>query len=87
MPIVQGYPREVSVAVVPGGPAATLLGPAPGLQTTDQLISVHHVSGDGSLVTNTDVTSDASIVDYETIRMALTVTTGDFLIVVHHEVY
>lgn len=83
MPVLEGFPTPIGAAIAPGGAAATDLGPIPGINLADTLINVRHVSGD--LVTNADVTAEASITDADTIQLTTTVTTGDFVIVVWKE--
>lgn len=87
MSLITGYPRGVSVSIAPGGSAGVPLGPFPGIHINDEIIAVRQVSADGSLTVNTDRTAEASIVDAETIQLSTTDTTGEILIVVHHEIY
>lgn len=82
MPTITGYPRILATAVVPGGAAATPLGPCGGILTTDTLVEVRHVSGDGSLTVNASVKAEASIPAPDRVQLTTTVTTGNFLVVV-----
>lgn len=80
MGIIQGFPRPVERAVVPGGANAAGIGPVAGIDPGDDIIAVHHVSTD--LVTNADVTAEATITDADEITLSTTDTTGDFVVVV-----
>lgn len=81
--ILEGMSKPLGFAVVPGGAAASDLYPVPGINPADTIVSVLHVSDD--LVTNTDVTSEASITDADTIQLTTTNTTGDYVVVVWQE--
>lgn len=74
-----GTDRPYGFAVVPGGPAATPLGPAGGLDVGDALVSVFRVADPPAGIT--DVTADASIPAADTIELATTDSTGAFLLV------
>lgn len=81
--ILEGMSKPVGFAVVPGDAAASDLSPVSGVCVGDSLISVRHISDD--LVTNVDVTGDASITDADTIQLGTTDTTGDFVVVLWQE--
>ena len=83
MPTIDGLGFPVNVAVVPGGLAASDLGPVGGIDATDSLIVVRHITPD--LVTNADVTGEASITDADTVQLSTTDTTGDFVVAVWQE--
>lgn len=78
--IIQGFPQPLEMSVVHGGAAATGLRKMAGVQPGDTLVNVRHISAD--LVTNADVTSDASVSAPDEITLALTDTTGDFVLAV-----
>ncbi len=82
MPTITGYSKVLGMSLVPGGAAATPLGPCGGILTTDTLVEVRHVSGDGSLTINTSVKAEASIPAPDRVQLTTTVTTGNFLVVV-----
>lgn len=79
MPTTEGFPGITGSGIARGGPAATALEVGSGLLTTDTLLNVQHVSGD--LVTNADVTAEATIPTAGHVQLSTTATTGDFLIV------
>lgn len=76
-----GFP--VGSAVVHGGAAGAGLGPVSGIDVGDSLITVRHITAD--LVTNADVTAEASITDADEITLTTTITTGNFVLVVWRE--
>jgi len=78
--LLPGISTPVAVAVIGGGATATALGPCGGLVAADDLVCVRHISDD--LVTNDDVTSEASISAEGAVELSTTTTTGDFLVVV-----
>lgn len=79
MGILQGLTSPVERGTSHGGAAAS---PLPnkfgGLSTTDSLIVVHAISDD--LVTNVDVTSEASIPTNGRIQLTTRNTTGEFVV-------
>lgn len=83
MGTIEGLGFPVSVAVVPGVAAAADLSPVGGIDPADSLIAVRHVTPD--LVTNADVTGEASITAADTIQLSTTNTAGDFVVVVWRE--
>ena len=78
MPTIDGSNKPSTCTVVPGAAAAADIA-VPGIPSGASLIMVHHITAD--LVTNADVTSEASITDNGIIQLTTTVTTGDFVAV------
>lgn len=84
MPVLQGYPTPIGAASARGGSATTpLRGFGDGLDPGATLINVRHVSGD--LLTNADVTSEATITAHGEITLSTTDTTGDFVLAIWKE--
>ncbi|WP_425154699.1 hypothetical protein [Candidatus Palauibacter sp.] len=79
---LEGLPRAVAVAVVPGGAVGAHALQADLDAAGDALISVRHVSAD--LGTNDDLTAEFSITGYNEIdNTGGTDTTDDYLVVTY----
>jgi len=78
MPTLDGSNKPSTCTIVPGAAAVTDIA-VPGIPSDASLIMVHHITA--NLVTNVDVTSEASITDNGIIRLTTTTTTGDFVAV------
>jgi len=80
MGTLSGFPRDVGITVIAGGPAGTHRIDGDLDPSGDVLLSVRHVSSD--LTTNADLTAEFSVSGLNEIdNSAGTDTTGDFLVV------
>lgn len=83
MPTIPGTTQPFGFCVVPGGPNAAPLSPCGGIDTADTIVTAYHVSDD--LVTKADVTAEATIPAADQVQLAVTDTSGDFVLVVWQE--
>lgn len=83
MATLDGVGKPFGMAVAPGAAATADITPISGIDTADSLVAVRHISAD--LVTNADVTAEASITGADTVQLSTTDTSGAFVVVVWQE--
>lgn len=80
MSVLRGFPQGYAVQIVPGAAAGTPLPNVSGIKPGDTLVNVRHITPD--LVTNADVTANATITAPNEITVAVTNTAGAFVLAV-----
>lgn len=79
---LRGFPRTVAVTVFPGGAIGATFTIDGDLDAAgDTILSARHVSAD--LVTNADITANASIAGHNLVTIAVTNTTGGYVVLTY----
>jgi hypothetical protein len=78
---LRGFTRTVAATVFPGGAAGATFTVDGNITTGDTILSARHVSND--LTTNADITANASIASHNRVTIAVTNTTGNFVVLTY----